>query len=104
MNDRLCKVTGDTRVRSITRANVGPTLGRTRIDIEVDTNAHRSDIVGARRGASHGNGRVTICRGHLEHALKLSLKRLLEVSLDDPDYHDKVGKLMAWKLRVRIRD
>ncbi len=49
-------------------------------------------------------GRVTVCHGHLEHALKLSLKRLLEISLDDPGYHDKVGKLMAWKLRVRIRD
>jgi len=48
-------------------------------------------------------GPVTICHGHLEHALKLSLKRLLEVSLDDPDYHDKVGKLMAGKLRVRSR-
>jgi hypothetical protein len=51
-----------------------------------------------------GLGRVTICHGHLEHALKLSLKRLLEISLDDPDYHDKVGKLLASKLRTRIRN
>lgn len=34
-------------------------------------------------------GRVTICHGHHENALRLSLKRLLEISLDHPDYHDR---------------
>lgn len=49
-------------------------------------------------------GRVTLRHAQLEHALKLTLKRMFGISLNDRGYYDRVGKLMSRDLRDKISE
>jgi hypothetical protein len=48
-------------------------------------------------------GAIVIKHGHLEHVLRLVLKRLKTVSIDSPDYDDLMGNRKPSQLRARIK-
>jgi hypothetical protein len=48
-----------------------------------------------------GVGRIVIRHGHLDHVLRLAIKRLLEISIDDPRYEVET-KGMSKTLRTKL--
>src|SRR6266498_1976075 len=48
-------------------------------------------------------GRVQVLHGHLDHTLRLSIKRMLGIAMDDPGYWNETRGMSA-KLRKRVRE
>jgi len=48
-------------------------------------------------------GAIVIKHGHLEHVLRITLKRLKAVSMDSPDYDELMGNRKPWHLREGVK-